>query len=422
MKKGNEVSGVELIFYPVKIQEGINRTKAHYVKYELEKLNEIISVSLKPRNLLDQKDKLACFNRCREALCADIERGRKQIIEDIFNSCDEWKNSLYVRHIQIGIISLADELFKHSLLFAEMPVGKLSKGRKMSELYVELYQYLEELLGFLEVNFSQYFDKKLRPPALYQRKIAGKMRQGASLLRSYLRKRNIKEELVNLICQPFNDPALKTGKFSFNELQFRREMQEQLLNAAPRDTAEAINVLIHFNFNSKEFFDFFVTQLSEEARLRKGIREEISYYSLQFKLVNQVQAKPGMALKPSMPPISDQLVVWISEELYFLEKQLKLVEVGPVQCNLTPGGVEKIETSLSVAHLSLGMKLLMDAGVILNQNSTEVMRFVARNMRTGKTETISEGSLRRKAYQFESGTVEGVKEVIIKLLNLVRGY
>ena len=132
--------------------------------------------------------------------------------------------------------------------------------------------------------------------------------------------------------------------------------------------------------------------------------------------------KPGFAYRPQLPSIRDQIGTWITEELYFLEKRRQLNVPLNVLKSDEPVVTPKVQTSLSVAHLSLGLKLLMDAGVITNKNSTEVMRMVARNFRTEKRESISEDSLRNKVYNIESGTVEGMKDVIIGLLNLVRGY
>ena len=170
------------------------------------------------------------------------------------------------------------------------------------------------------------------------------------------------------------------------------------------------------------FFNYYILQLAE---LAKGIDSDtglIEFYSLQLKIVNQLPMKPGFIFKVQLPFIRDQIGTWVIEELYFLEKRYQLATPLTFQKTEEPAATPKVQTSLSVAHLSLGLKLLMDAGVITNKNSTEVMRMVAKNFRTEKRESISEDRLRNKAYNIESGTVEGMKDVIIGLLNLVRGY
>jgi hypothetical protein len=68
------------------------------------------------------------------------------------------------------------------------------------------------------------------------------------------------------------------------------------------------------------------------------------------------------------------------------------------------------------------VKLLLETGIIKNKNASELMRMVAASFRTEKSEHISEDSLRNKSYNIESSAVEGMKDVIIGLLNAVRKY
>jgi hypothetical protein len=97
-----------------------------------------------------------------------------------------------------------------------------------------------------------------------------------------------------------------------------------------------------------------------------------------------------------------------------------LFSIEPLQKNITSENESKVHTSLSVAHLSLAVKLLIDAKVITNKNSREIIKMVARNFRTDKREQISEDSLYNKAYNVETSTLDGMKDVI--MMNLVKGY
>ena len=242
------------------------------------------------------------------------------------------------------------------------------------------------------------------------------------MLKISLQQRHIPGALVNIICGPFEQSLNKKGKMSFAELVQLKEMMQELLILLPENADDIRHHLLHLNFNSKDFFDHYMEQLVEFTKGMDNSGEKIGFYSLQLKLINQVQIKPGICLEPALPSIRDQIGSWIGEELYFLEKKRQQINHLSNTKNGESFETEKIQTSLSVAHLSLGLKLLMDAGVIVNKNSSELMRTVARNFRTERMESISEGSLRKKAYNFESGTVEGVKDLIIKMLNLVRSY
>lgn len=112
-----------------------------------------------------------------------------------------------------------------------------------------------------------------------------------------------------------------------------------------------------------------------------------------------------------------------AEEIYFLEKK-QLLDVPIVASSKTDGlpNSNKVEMNLSVGQISLGLKLLLDTGIIQNKNASEILRMVSRNFKTKKSEQISEDSLRNKSYNIETAAVQGVKEVIVGLLNEVRKY
>jgi hypothetical protein len=108
--------------------------------------------------------------------------------------------------------------------------------------------------------------------------------------------------------------------------------------------------------------------------------------------------------------------------LYCLEKQHRLNFVAPPPPHLPSDTEPKVHTSLSVAHLSMAVKLLVDSKVITNKNTSELLRMVAKNFKTDKQEQISEDSLRNKMYNVEKFNVDKMKGVIIGMLNQVRKY
>jgi hypothetical protein len=132
--------------------------------------------------------------------------------------------------------------------------------------------------------------------------------------------------------------------------------------------------------------------------------------------------KPGLIFNTGLPSIKDQLSNWIYDELQYYEKQQQLLKELPTELPTEAIKEDKVQTSLSVAELSLAVKLLMDTKVISHHNSTVIMRMVARNFRTERRDTISEASLRNKSYSYDSGTVDKMKEVIKGFMNLIREY
>ncbi len=117
--------------------------------------------------------------------------------------------------------------------------------------------------------------------------------------------------------------------------------------------------------------------------------------------------------------MKEQIATWLYNEIHFYEKQWQM------QGNKTGTSAvtqEKLNISLSVAELAFFIKLLQRARVIKSENSTELMNFIANNLRTDKSESISAGSLRNKFYNVESSTVESMKGVINDLVKVMKEY
>ena len=385
-------------------------------------LEQIVSVILDPKKIREDQLNAEFLSECRLLSITEKERIKKQFILEVFNSGDDSRIKLYIQQHQRAIIGLADLLFNYLQANGDKNINRVTKQKAITELYEVLYIYLEDLLYFIEKNFPKHFDRDLKIPDLYRWKIAAEIKNGLKLIKTSLQRIKVNDALIKVICHPFEDYQIPEKLISYRELFYLKELQREILLAAERKETDIINLLHYLNFNSIRFFNFYILQLGE---LTKGIDSDtglIEYFSLKMKILNQVPMKPGFAYRPQLPSIRDQIGTWITEELYFLEKRRQLNVPLNVLKSDEPVVTPKVQTSLSVAHLSLGLKLLMDAGVITNKNSTEVMRMVARNFRTEKRESISEDSLRNKVYNIESGTVEGMKDVIIGLLNLVRGY
>ena len=202
-----------------------------------------------------------------------------------------------------------------------------------------------------------------------------------------------------------------------------------LINIPPtggRKNSSKINeqfnhLLLYLNYNKLRFFNYYIQELKETADNFNTIHDQMDFYSLQIKLINQLPVKPGLIYKAGLPSLKEQIGSWICEELYYLEKKQQLMFPVTTQRINEHDNSGKIHTNLSVTQLALAVKLLVDSKVIINKNSTELMRMVARTFKTDRQEIISEDSLRNKSYNFETSTVEKLKDKIIGLLNLVRG-
>lgn len=90
---------------------------------------------------------------------------------------------------------------------------------------------------------------------------------------------------------------------------------------------------------------------------------------------------------------------------------------------LSPGSPEegpekdfKVNFDLSVSQLAYLFKALIETGVIRNKNTSQLIRFLVKFVKTKKSESVSYDSFRMKFYNPESGTKDAVKKVLGSLL------
>ncbi len=397
------------------------------MEYELKVLEHIITVVLNPSKLKRDQLNDEFLGECKLLAETEKERIMKQFTLMVFNESQESRIESYFRKHQAILIKLADIVFNYLLPGRLEGVILLTNENSILDFYKEISRIPEELLNFIEINYPGYFDREAKIPNSTWWLMAQEIKRNLKLIKKELGKFELDEKLIKIIRDPFEDYLTAEKNINYRNLAYLKELQQALIYFSRKNKIENANeqvcqLLLYRNFNSLRFYNYYINQLEERTRSFKTIPEQIEFYSFKIKLINQLQLKLGLVFKPGLPSIKDQIGSWICEELYFLEKRQRLLYQSPVQKNEEQVNEPKVQTSLSVAHLALAVKLLIESKVITNKNSSELLRMVAKNFKTDRQELISEDSLRNKSYNFESATVDRLKDEIIGLMNLVRKY
>ena len=331
----------------------------------------------------------------------------------------------YISVHQRALIRVVDTLFTYQQRGSKNSIYSIFKTSSIASLYIDLYERADEVLTFFEREFHAHFDLSATIPTAYKKLMTEEINSNRKYLRKRLAASGIPEGFVKVILDPFDCFLSNHSFISYRELLFIKEFQRKLYGALSLEpesnfAKEIESMFFYLNYNSVHCFTFLISRLQENADGIFNLNDRIQFYSLQLKLIHQQPVKPGFVYRPMLTTIKEQVGSWIAEELYFLEKKQSSISIAPEL--VSPRSDDKVHTSLSVAHLSLAVKLLIDAKLITNKNSAELMRIVARNFRTDKAEHISEDSLRNKSYNVESCTVDKMRDVIIGLMNKMRDY
>jgi len=406
------------------------------LEYELKVLEHIITIVLNPSRIKRDNLNDEFLSECKLHADAEKERIRKQFTLMAFGVSQESHIESYYQKHQAILIQLADTAFKYIQpdepesiyrLTNEISIIDFYKEISIIDFYKEISRIPEELLYFMKMNFPEYFDIEKKLPDAKRGLMLPEIKRNLKLIKNELGKFEIESNLIKITCSPFEDYLSAEKNITYRDFAYLKELQRELISFIGKKNKVNANEdmrrqLLYLNFNRLSFFNYYISHIEEEVKNCNTIPELIEFYSLKTKLINQQPMKPGLVLKPGLPSIKEQVGSWICEELYYIEKRHKLLSKVHLQKNEEPSNESKIHTSLSVSHLALAVKLLVESKMITNTNSTELMRIVARNFKTDKQEVISEDSLRNKSYNFETATVSRLKDEIIGLMNLARKY
>jgi hypothetical protein len=197
------------------------------------------------------------------------------------------------------------------------------------------------------------------------------------------------------------------------------------LSATPEKATDLLmDLLIRMNFNTADLLNYYVDKLQVSIGACKTQAQKLEVLLLTFKKLKQLQLKPGVAFKPQMISLKEQVVGWISEEIYYLEKQQSFLGAASIQLHSIheKDEDEKLHTALSVQQLAIFIRAARDTGMLTNKNQTALLKTIAKVFRTPYAETISAESLRIKYYMPEPGATQSVKDLLMEMFKKVQSY
>ena len=143
-------------------------------------------------------------------------------------------------------------------------------------------------------------------------------------------------------------------------------------------------------------------------------QEKIVALRFEQKKINQLPLKPNCCYNPNMPPLKEQINGWIDEEVKYLEN----IQPGKVADKLNENE-DKIHTSLSVAKLAVLLRLLIIDKIIINRTVAPMLRVAAKIFTTLQTDDISFASLETKYHAPDKATINAVRDILFKWINIL---
>jgi hypothetical protein len=281
---------------------------------------------------------------------------------------------------------------------------------------------LSELLKYLEEHFPEYFNMDMKMP-LVAREHATKelslFRESMTLMFGI---HNVDVGLIELLKNSLSDFTDGNESISFRRFYYLRLLRKNVLALAREDmpnpeTIDLIRVLLLYNYNTQTFYCYLVKYVTWSVNKASSISEKLDQLAYYLKFSNQEHPLAGVAFDHNNAPINVQIAEWISQEIQYLKSKQQLLPIISAE-EIVPSEF-RLNFNLSVSHVAFLFRAFIEAGVIQNENTSELIRFLTKYVKTKRSEVLSYESFRIKYYTVESGTKDAVKKILQSVLNSI---
>jgi len=387
------------------------------VKYELQEYERLIATVSQTHitNIESQEP-----DSIKRSVRIEVERIKQTFVQEIFGFEDERHLERYIQYHQQALIRLLDETLK----------SLNSPDLNANDLYQVCYNGLEDILSFVERHFAKYFDQDAKAPVAYIAIIRKDLESNFNAIQGRIINRNADLRLTDSMLYALSKitDGDTSPNASYRKILYAKELQKELLNLldhSPEDSdvnEELRNLMYYLNYNSVKSFTYhtnYIDILLSETDSRAEMIERLSFI---LKKINQAQVKPGIGYNISAPSLKDQLNSYIIEEIEHLQRIHQFGDTPSSRSFKELLSIYKIQLAMSVPQIAFFVKLLVEAKVILNDNIVELLRFLSKFLVSKRSETVSYDSLRSKYYNVEQSTKSSVKNILIRMINLVDRY
>lgn len=374
--------------------------------YALTKIETLISNTLHHTQSGSSKVKLVEFDRLIEdEVCKVKACFREMLLSD--NDESHLRRFYYVH--QVGLVSEIKRL-------EEIVTGGSIK------IQPALLR-LTDLLEYMRSDFSVYFNHSLIAPSGLVQAVQVEILSKQEFLSSRPLKECIDKVLWNISSVPITSFAASLAtEYSFQQIDYLQLLQSSLIQFTPTvqdinvARQDLVNLLIKINFNTSDFFRFYCMHISSKLAVTETLSDRVDQVSYFIKTVSQVEVLPHVALNVDERHIKIQLLDWLASELEYLRQK----QILQFPCPPQGDGIQKdfkLNFDLSVSQLAYLFKVFTETSVVQNKNTSELIRFLAKFVKTKRAETVSFESLRIKFYDVESGTKDAVKKMFQTMLS-----
>ncbi|MBE7170518.1 MAG: hypothetical protein INR73_08005 [Williamsia sp.] len=345
-----------------------------------------------------------------ENFIADLENLKAVVLQKVGEAQNGSERKQLVQITQTLLTNLSNKIYRRLQI-----EGEADGFKTQAEI---LTLHLNEVLKFLEEVFGSYFNKNERVPLNMVAVKKSILRESLKEI-GWLWKQDGSETtaIAGVVVQNleafFQDANIS---IRYVDLHYQQALLQELGNLSGTPALQEVReALYHLNYNNEAFFSFECNRLLDQLSHVENLKQRIAILKQEQKKINQSPVRLDYCHIDFMSSIKEQVSAWIDEEIKFLESGY---------AGLAPGKKEeqeagKIHTSLSVAKLAVIIRLMVVDKIIINHSVAPVLKLVARLFSTLQKDEISFGSLETKYHSPDKATINAVRDMLFKWINIL---
>ena len=331
----------------------------------------------------------------------EIEKEKKLLIKSLN---DEENLEAYVQARQRQFVRLIDLLS-----------GYCNKH----EVYMNIFKSLGELLNYLERHFARYMDENCKVPFPYLLMTQEHMQKEFHEIEKSFLTNKIDFDLSEIVLSPFHElMAVEDNDFlySYQEIIYLRRLYQEL-NKEIKTDEELIELLLYYNFNDPDVLIYLTGKIRKQIDEMPSVNTKKDILLMLQRNIHRIPANPGMYFRKLHKPLKQQFLLWLSQELSWLESFENR--------HYEPGELDiwkdfKVLTSLTVEQLGRFVGLLQEKGIITNENKKQLALFISIFFSTPQRDGISPENVRKSFYNKNEDLSKSLRDILIELINISR--
>ncbi len=373
------------------------------MKYELDTLEKLIETAFNPVALQGKDPVAETLNGAVRDLRLEKYRLRKAFMDASYECKEQYSFALYIHHHQQDLIRASNTIYRYQQNTAH-PLLQTS--------YTQCMGCIEELLALMRYDFKDHANKLITVTHYYRDETAAMVKKYSTAQKKLWKQLNISERLQQIVLSVFEEYIEEEDCCSYQRYHYLQKLNASLLQS--KDENSLIESLFAMNYNSFLFIKWYANNLTDRSQSndKNESRKQILHTQLQEN--DQRMQLQDIALFPEEQSVKTAIRRHLEAETQCLQLQESAVTYKGINDK-----IPKIQLDLSVKEIACIIKLMEETGMIKYEFKKDIFEWVVTHCSSKEQTEISYGSLYKNYRDIEPATKKSVKNILLKLLNIV---